>query len=230
MEAVHKLFPLHVKPRGIRLPIPISVKTRIGYEKVTIRDWINTLAEAQPAAISVHGRTLQQMYRGSADWDAIGLAAEALQGSYTILLGNGDVSGTEDILKKCNSYPINGVLIGRAAMGNPWIFRAAQQLRLAISTDGHPASISFTPSVSIEERLKVMQLHLRLIDEMSSFSLGFRRFLRLVKPYTQGMPEASNLRQEIYKAKNSEEIACIIQNYLDRSASTQPDHLSIKHR
>src|SRR6185295_10606455 len=112
--------------------IPLSVKTRIGYDSVIIEPWITHLLEEHPAAITVHGRTLEQMYRGQADWAAIARAAELARQTDTLLLGNGDVQSMQDVAGRVHESRVHGVLIGRGALGSPWVFRANAAARLAI--------------------------------------------------------------------------------------------------
>ncbi len=102
--------------------IPISVKTRIGYDRVVTSEWINYLIQASPDLIALHGRTLNQMYRGKADWDEIAKAAELCSKNHILLLGNGDIHSSEEAKQKSSAYQTDGVLVGRAALGNPWIF------------------------------------------------------------------------------------------------------------
>jgi tRNA-dihydrouridine synthase B len=109
-----------------RRPIPVSVKTRIGYETPVIDEWIPRLLAMQPAAITIHGRTLRQAYKGQADWDEIGRAAELAKGTGTLILGNGDVTGRADALARIAQYGVDGVLIGRASFGNPFVFQAEE--------------------------------------------------------------------------------------------------------
>ena len=106
-----------------RRPIPVSVKTRIGYETPQVSAWIPRLLESEPAAIAIHGRTLHQRYGGHADWEEIGQAAALAHGSRTLILGNGDVHSYEDALERIATYNVDGVLIGRGSNGNPFVFQ-----------------------------------------------------------------------------------------------------------
>ncbi|MEZ4714552.1 MAG: tRNA-dihydrouridine synthase family protein [Caldilineaceae bacterium] len=117
-------LPAHVDL--LRRPIPVSVKTRTGYDTDVADVWIPTLLETEPAAIALHGRTLAQRYAGAADWDAIGRAARHLRGSTTLLLGNGDVSDRDDGEARAAAFGLDGVLIGRAAMGDPFVLLRAE--------------------------------------------------------------------------------------------------------
>ncbi len=107
----------------VKAPIPFSIKTRIGYDKVVIEEWMETLLAEAPAVISVHGRTLKQMYRGSADWDAIARAKNVARRTPTLVFGNGDIHSLEEAHEKIQSSGVDGTLIGRSAIGNPWIFQ-----------------------------------------------------------------------------------------------------------
>jgi len=102
--------------------IPVSVKTRLGYDRPIIETWIPQLLEAEPAVISLHGRTLKEMYKGKANWEEIAKAAGIVHKTDTIILGNGDVQNRLDAEKRAKKYHVDGVLIGRAALGNPWVF------------------------------------------------------------------------------------------------------------
>src|SRR5207302_11336055 len=100
-----------------RKPVPVSVKTRLGYDSVVIKDWVSTLLEERPEVISIHGRTLTQMYRGRADWGAIARAAKLIRQTSTLVLGNGDVESLHDLVARVQQPPVHGVLTGRGALG-----------------------------------------------------------------------------------------------------------------
>jgi len=103
--------------------VPVSVKTRIGYDQPVTKAWVSELMEEEPFAIGIHGRTLEQAYSGSADWDEIAKATEITQDSETLLLGNGDISSLADAQNRVDKYGVDGVLIGRASFGNPFLFQ-----------------------------------------------------------------------------------------------------------
>src|SRR5262245_14512703 len=107
-----------------RCLIPLSVKTRIGYDCVVVEEWMKTLLDENLAAITLHGRTLKQGYKGDADWEAIGRAVEIAKNSATLILGNGDLKQMDAVCRRVRETRVDGVLLGRAAQGNPWIFRA----------------------------------------------------------------------------------------------------------
>ena len=138
--------------------LPISIKTRIGYDRIVVKDWISALLEERPAAITLHGRTLQQGYKGKADWDAIALAAEIAKNSGTLLLGNGDLLDMQDVYRRVRESLIDGVLIGQAAEGNPWLFAGKEQLKQAFLG---AAALTPQPAVTRAQRFDVMIEHSR---------------------------------------------------------------------
>jgi tRNA-dihydrouridine synthase B len=169
--------------------IPISIKTRIGYGKNNVKDWIKHLLETEPANITIHGRTLKQMYSGSADWEAIGCASELARKTDTSILGNGDIKSIYEARAKCKEFNLDGVLIGRSALGNPWIFAGKN------------------PQIKI--RLKTAAEHSRLYEKI----FKDRHFLPMRKHlgwYCKGFPNASNFRQKIMQANNAKEVEEII--------------------
>src|SRR5215467_13765710 len=133
-------------PRHHRSALPVSVKTRLGYDTVVIEDWVATLLEEQPEVIAIHGRTLAQMYRGQANWDAIRRAATLVHETSTLVLGNGDVVTMSEVVQRVRETQVHGVLIGRGALGNPWLFRAKAWARQQLSG---PAAMAQPPDVSV---------------------------------------------------------------------------------
>ena len=117
-----------------RRAIPVSVKTRLGYDRVVIEDWLSTLLEEDIAVVSLHGRTLAQGYKGGADWDAIARAVKIAKNSGTLILGNGDVQDMRDVCRRVRETGVDGVLIGRSAQGAPWLFRNKQAVKQALSS------------------------------------------------------------------------------------------------
>ena len=96
--------------------IPLSVKTRLGYDSIVVERWVSHLLEERPAVISIHGRTLQQMYRGEADWQAIARAAPLFKGTDTLVIGNGDVQTMRTVVSRVRESHVDGVLIGRGVL------------------------------------------------------------------------------------------------------------------
>jgi tRNA-dihydrouridine synthase B len=110
-----------VKDAGLNLPL--SVKTRIGKNKVITEEWITFLSGFPLAEITVHGRLLNQGLSGQVNWDQISKACEIIHRNNIICLGNGGIQSIKDAKDKCGKYGLDGVLIGKGALGNPWIFK-----------------------------------------------------------------------------------------------------------
>jgi tRNA-dihydrouridine synthase len=201
-----------------RRPIPLSVKTRIGYDQIVVEDWVRHLLEEEPAAITLHGRTLKQMYTGSADWEAIGRAAEVIHQTETLALGNGDLTSLAMADEKIRLSGVDGVLIGRGAMGNPWIFENKAQLKdfLEGKVEGPPAD--FIPD--LETRFAVLLEHARLFEEIK----GHARFAAMRKHfafYCRGMSRAAELRNRMFQTKDSGAVESIISDYLGNSVPNE---------
>src|SRR5207245_6560147 len=100
-------------PISARRSLPVSVKTRLGYDAVVIEDWVSVLLEERPEVISIHGRTLTQMYRGCADWGAIARAAKLIRETSTLVLGNGDVDSLNELAARLLATKVHAALVGR---------------------------------------------------------------------------------------------------------------------
>lgn len=180
-------------PPQQRSPLPVSVKTRLGYDRIITAEWIQHLLEAEPDCLTLHGRTLSQMYSGRANWDEIGKAAALIRRERpeTTFLGNGDIESLNDARQKTADYGLDGVLVGRATFGNPWFF------------SGH------LPTA--RERLAAAAEHARLYE--SIFGGGPKAFAPMKKHlgwYCKGFPGAKELRLELMAANSATEVEQII--------------------
>jgi nifR3 family TIM-barrel protein len=190
-----------------RRPVPVSVKTRLGYDAVVIEEWVSILLEEQPAAISIHGRTLAQMYRGQADWAAIARAGKLIRQTATLVLGNGDVESMEELVRRVQDTHVHGVLIGRGALGNPWFFRAKDWAKVQASNRGQ--SGDGTISVPLEERFRVALEHARYFEALG----GMSRFAAMRKHlgwYCTGFFKAAEVRAQMFRAGSSQDVERIL--------------------
>lgn len=175
--------------------IPVSVKTRIGIDQIVVEDWVKHLLEEQPKNITIHGRTLKQMYSGQADWEAIGKAAQIIKETDTTALGNGDVLTLDEAHQKIKDYILDGVLIGRAAMGNPLIWKKDQN--------------TITPKQKLQFALEHATLHAQTKNE--------KMFLQMRKHfsfYITNFPFANEIKIKLIQTKNLEEATEIINSAL----------------
>lgn len=197
----------------VRRRLPLSVKTRLGYDTVTVEAWVEHLLKEEPAAISLHGRTLRQMYRGSADWAAIAKAAALSKGSGTLLFGNGDVQSLQQAVARICETGVDGVLMGRAVLGAPWFFRSKEQARALAggpgpagqdSSDGEP--------VGLDQRFAVLLDHARQFQAL----LGPGQFHRMRKHlgwYCKGFPHAAALRARMFRVSSMGELEAVLADY-----------------
>jgi len=198
VEARHARLPRAFQQRRA---IPVSVKTRIGYAVSQVREWIPALLESRPAAIAVHGRTLQQAYSGQADWDQIAAAAELARGSQTLILGNGDIRSLDDAHRRIATCGVDGVLIGRASCGNPFVFQQGDHLARHADDKYHMLAIA----------LEHARLYEKTISRRES-----NRFLPMRKHlnwYVRHLPAAAGLRRELARACNVETVEAIFDRY-----------------
>jgi tRNA-dihydrouridine synthase len=192
------------RPRRV---LPVSVKTRLGYDDVVIDSWIDALLDTEPAAISIHGRTLAQRYRGEADWDAIARAAERVRRTRTLVLGNGDLRSPADAVRRIRQTGVHGALIGRAAMGNPWIFRAADAMRAACADPALPAPEP--PHVDPSERWAVAREHAAVFDRIRG-RVPFVVMRKHLAWYVRGPHDRPGLRARLMQVRSLDELDAVL--------------------
>lgn len=178
-----------------RHPIPVSVKTRIGYDRPVIKEWFSHLAEQDIAAISIHGRTLRQAYRGKADWNSIAEAVQVIKADNpkTIVIGNGDINSYKQGLRRIGESKVDGVLVGRAAIGNPWVF-----------TENYSKNVILLKEVMVEHS----RLHWELKDQKA-----FVQMRRNFAEYIKGFEGAKELRAKLVRTNNPEEVSEILEKF-----------------
>ncbi len=205
--------------------LPLSVKTRLGYDKIVVKDWIRELLDTEKLSnISLHGRTLKQAYTGNADWDAIAQAAELTRGTNVTLLGNGDLNSLEDAAHKIRISGVDGALLGRASFGNPWLFREKENYRIQTSPSLPPSSLEGESGrrtdegvISIQDRISTLIEHARLLWK----SKEPRHFIQIRKHagwYLKGFPGAAELRNSLVRVSSLDELEAILINHLQKAA------------
>jgi nifR3 family TIM-barrel protein len=207
--------------------IPVSVKTRLGYDRVVIEDWLATLLAEKPAAISLHGRTLEQGYKGEADWSAIARAVEIAKGSGTLILGNGDVRDLRDVYERVRQTGVDGVLIGRSAQGDPWIFRDKDAVKDALRLDRE--LMVDERSVGLEERFSVIVEHSEHFERLC----GRARFMAMRKHltwYCRNFRGAAEMRARMTRANSAEEVRSALVEFMAlKHSETRPREFSSNH-
>ncbi|GJL59886.1 MAG: tRNA-dihydrouridine synthase [Nitrospirales bacterium] len=194
----------------IRKTIPLSVKTRIGFDRNMIEEWSACLTQGRPEVISIHGRTLSQMYRGQADWEAIALAASRIQPHGILVLGNGDIQSLGESAARIRESGVNGVLIGRGSLGNPWVFQGIPQIREMLQTEEFCAPPQHAPS--LEEKFRIMIQHASLFERVN----GPERFVRMRKHlgwYCSGFPYAAAMRAQLVRTHSTTDVINLVNQY-----------------
>ncbi len=196
--------------------IPVSVKTRLGYDQIVVEEWIRSLLEERPAVISLHGRTLKQMYRGNADWEAIARAVDMSRNSETLILGNGDLRTMGDVYRRIRESGVDGVLLGRSAQGDPWIFRAKNQVKQALCSE--KGVFIHDLVAGLEDRLRVMlehSMHFERHWDIRCF-VGMRKHLSW---YCKYFHKASELRSQLVRVNNCRDVVGCLKIYAAKFGS-----------
>lgn len=196
-----KLLKLRIKNIESRNKLPVSVKTRIGFDKPDTQNWVHALLETNPAVITVHGRTLEQQYSGKANWEEIAKAVQIAKGSGTLIFGNGDLTSQEVIHRRIAESGVDGVWVARAAMGNPWIFT------------------NITPTT--KERFSVALKHCEIFEEFNRtvFASDPYPFLNMRKHlgwYVKDFPNAALIRAKLFQTNNSNEVKQVLDSVDDQ--------------
>lgn len=176
--------------------LPVSVKTRIGFNQVDTENWIGQLLETKPAAITIHGRTQKMRSEGLADWEEIRKATilKNLLGSETLILGNGDVMSYSQGLEKAARYNLDGIMVGRGIFKDPMFF-------------------SVTPDFSIAERIELLKYHIiRFRSEWEGIK-NYAILKRFYKIYVNGFFEAGNLRALLMETRSYSEALKLIADF-----------------
>jgi tRNA-dihydrouridine synthase B len=188
-----------------RRPIPVSIKTRVGYDVPEVESWIPRLLETEPAAIAIHGRTLRQAYGGLADWEKIAGAAAIARGSGVAILGNGDVQSWREAQQRSAECGLDGVLIGRGACGNPFVFLPQDP-----SANWNGCSNGSRATV-----LDVAAEHVQLF-EAAFGQLPYYHFLAMRKHlawYAHHAPAGAALRRHLLQVHDAEQAIAVLRTH-----------------
>ena len=182
---------------------PVTVKIRKGFdeEHVNAVEIAKIAEQCGAAAVAVHGRTREQYYSGKADWDIIRQVKEAVS---IPVIGNGDVTGPESAKKMIEETGVDGIMIGRAARGNPWIFG---QIRDYLKTGVLPKK------PTLEEVRDMMLRHAKMQLECKGEYTGIREMRKHVAWYTAGYPNSARLRAKINEVESFEELEKLLSSF-----------------
>lgn len=177
-------------------PLPVSVKTRLGYSTDVLEEWLPALLETKPAAITIHARTRKEMSKVPARWDRIARAVEIRDSlkSSTRIIGNGDVLSLTHGKELAEHSGADGIMVGRGAFGNPWFFNPDRPWE----------------SITVEEKLTALVEHTELFMKLFAGHKNFDVMKKHYKAYISGWPDAKELRIRLMNAKSLAEVHEIV--------------------
>ncbi len=186
--------------------IPVSVKTRLGFNEDVLEEWLPKLLSAEPAVLTLHARTKKDMSKVPARWERVKRAVEIRDelGSKTLIIGNGDAIDIEDAQSKAKESGCDGVMFGRAVFGNPWLFDKEKK------------------SITVEAKLDAALDHTREFLKFWSDRKSFELMKKFYRAYINNFPLAKELRVEMMMAKNIEQVEKAVEKF----KSEHPEILS----
>jgi len=178
--------------------LPISVKTRTGYDKIETTRWTTHLLKQDLSALALHGRTRKQMSKGKADWEEIKKAVEIRNeiSPNTIIIGNGDVENYQEAQEKAKEYEVDGVMIGRGIFTNPWAFEKEPKEH------------------SKKEYLNLLLKHTKLFEETWREKKNFAIMKKFFKVYVRDFECASELRKKLMKCNKYIQVENLVEEQL----------------
>jgi len=198
-ELVRKIIQATIEGCGEK--IPVSLKTRLGYDKKDIPRYLEILkdiiAEKKITAITIHGRTVRQGYSGEADWEMIGKFAKEFKkiSKNTVVIGNGDVKNVEQEKNLAEKYGVDGVMIGRQVLKNPWVFSGKED-------------------VSLKERIKIALKHTELFEKFHGREANIGAMKKYYKGYFAGIAGDSFPKKRLMESKDVGEVKIILKSQM----------------
>lgn len=182
--------------------LPVTVKTRLGWDENSkiIVELAEQLQDTGIAALTVHGRTRMQMYKGEADWTLIGEIKKNPRFKIPII-GNGDITSPEGAKEAFDKYGVDGVMIGRATYGRPWIF---QEIKHYLSTG------EYMPQLTVEEKANLAKRHLLKSVEVKGERVGVLEMRRHLSAYFKALPDFKPIRMKLVTENDYKEVLSII--------------------
>lgn len=189
------------------VPIPVTVKIRSGWDEKSINavEIAKKIEQAGASAITVHPRTRSQGYSGQADWSIIKKVKEAVN---IPVIGNGDIKSCYDAKKMIDETNCDAVMIGRGVLGNPWLIKECIE---------YLENGTISKEVTVKEKIDMIRYHLELLKKTKNEKLACLEIRSHATWYLKGIPNSSNLRNEICKCKTTEEIMRLLDEFEDES-------------
>lgn len=185
--------------------LPVSVKTRTGYSKENLKEWLEYLIEAEPAVIIVHTRTKKEMSKVPADWELLGKVVKKIKKDIPaikrpLFIGNGDIKNLKEAKYKAKRYGLDGVMVGRGVFGNPWFFNPKKDLE----------------DIKLTDKLKVLMEHTKLYEKLLGKKKAFDIMKKHFKAYVTGFAGAKELRIKLMVCKNAKEVENSLRHFFKK--------------
>lgn len=192
---------------------PVTVKTRLGWDESSkiIVPLAERLQDAGIAALTIHGRTRCQMYKGEADWTLIGQVKENPR-MHIPIIGNGDINSPQKAGEAFGKYGVDGIMVGRASFGHPWIFREIKH---------YLATGEILPSMSVNDRVALAKWHLSLSTGLKGPVTGVLEMRRHLSCYFKGLPDFKETRVKLVTAPTADEVMALL-DYISERWGTCP--------
>lgn len=193
--------------------LPVTVKTRLGWDdnSKNIVEVAERLQDIGIKALSIHGRTRKQMYKGEADWTLIAKVKENPR-MHIPIFGNGDIDSPQKALDYKNKYGVDGIMVGRAAIGAPWIFNQIK----AYLFEG-----KLIPTPRIEDKIETIKSHLQKSLEWKGNALGILEMRPHYSNYLKGLPNIKPFRHRLVTTNDIDEIYSILEEVLNEYAGIE---------
>lgn len=187
---------------------PVTVKTRLGWDESSkiIVPLAERLQDAGIAALTIHGRTRCQMYKGEADWTLIGQVKENPR-MHIPIIGNGDINSPQKAGEAFGKYGVDGIMVGRASFGHPWIFR---EIKHYLTTG------EILPSMSVNDRVALAKWHLSLSTGLKGPVTGVLEMRRHLSCYFKGLPDFKETRVKLVTAPTADEVMALLDYISER--------------